>query len=114
MHIVIKFILEHRARKFKKGEKLLPWRQFFEDEGKGYFLKVNLKYPKALHRAHSDYPLAPENCLVDVNDLGSKQRSIINLNGLGKTATSTTKLMNNLSNREGYVLHSSTLDVYTR
>ena len=33
-------------------------------EGKGYFLEVDLEYPKELHESHNDYPLAPERLAV--------------------------------------------------
>jgi len=32
-----------------------------EDSNLGYFLKVDLEYPKELHNLHNDYPVAPEN-----------------------------------------------------
>lgn len=92
----------------------MGWREFFEDEGKGYFLKVDLQYPESIHKEHSDFPLAPENCVVDEADLTPKQKSIIRWNGLNKSATCSVKLMNNLGDRTAYVVHSSTLDVYTR
>ena len=28
----------------------------------GYFLEVDLEYPKELHELHNDFPLAPEKC----------------------------------------------------
>jgi hypothetical protein len=34
---------------------------------KGYFLEVDLEYPKHLHDEHNDYPLAPEH--VGINKL---------------------------------------------
>ena len=33
----------------------------------GYFLEVELKYPKELHELHNDYPLATENLAVSTN-----------------------------------------------
>ena len=32
----------------------------------GYFLEVDLEYSDKLHELHSDYPLGPENLLVQV------------------------------------------------
>ena len=37
----------------------------------GYFLKVDLEYPKELHELHNDFPLAPEKPTVS-NDMMSK------------------------------------------
>ena len=37
----------------------------------GYFLEVDLEYPKELHELHNDYPLAPEKLAV-INDMLSK------------------------------------------
>ena len=34
----------------------------------GYFLEVDLEYPKELHELHNDYPLAPEKLAVS-NDM---------------------------------------------
>ena len=37
----------------------------------GYILEVDIKYPKELHNTHSDYPLAPENKLIDKSMLSN-------------------------------------------
>ena len=35
----------------------------------GYFLEVDLEYPKKLHELHNDFPLAPEKLTVSNNML---------------------------------------------
>ena len=37
----------------------------------GYFLEVDLEYPKELHELHNDFPLAPEKLTVS-SDMLSK------------------------------------------
>ena len=37
----------------------------------GYFVKVDLEYPKELHELHNDFPLGPEKRTVS-NDMLSK------------------------------------------
>ena len=35
-----------------------------QDGKTGYFLEVDLDYPKYLHREHNSLPLAPENIVI--------------------------------------------------
>lgn len=56
-------------------------------KGKGYILEVDLEYPKELHDAHNDYPLAAENIMID----------------------KVSKLTPNLNNKEKYVIHYEAL-----
>ena len=35
-------------------------KNYDEDSNKGYFLKVDVEYPKNLHNLHSDLPFLPE------------------------------------------------------
>ena len=46
----------------------------------GYFLEVELEYPKELQDLHNDYPLAPEKLAV-INDMLSKyvKKLLINM-----------------------------------
>ena len=60
-----------------------------EDET-GYILQVDLEYPKELHNAHNDYPLAPENITINKID----------------------KLTPNLKNKTKYILHLKNLQLY--
>ena len=56
------------------------------------FLVVDLEYPKSLHDLHNDYPLAPEQIMVN----------------------KTSKLIPNLGNKKKYVLHYEALKQYLR
>ena len=56
----------------------------------GYILQVDLEYPKELHEAHNDYPLAPENITINKID----------------------KLTPNLNNKTKYILHLKNLQLY--
>ena len=42
----------------KFNEKFI--RSYNENSDKGYFLEVNVEYPKSLHKLHSDLPFLPE------------------------------------------------------
>ena len=56
----------------------------------GYILQVDLEYPKELHGAHNDYPLAPESLLIN----------------------KIYKLTPNLYNKTKYILHLKNLQLY--
>jgi len=56
----------------------------------GCILEVDLEYPKELHDAHYDYPLAPESVKV-----GTVHKLILNLN-----------------NKTKYVVHYENLKMY--
>ena len=55
-------------------------------------LEVDLEYPKSLHDLHNDYPLAPEQIMVN----------------------KTSKLIPNLGDKKNYVLHYEALKKYLR
>ena len=60
------------------------------EDDTGYILQVDLEYPKELHKAHNDYPLAPENITINKID----------------------KLTPNLYNKTKYILHLKNLQLY--
>ena len=60
------------------------------EDDTGYILQVDLEYPKELHKAHNDYPLAPEN--ITINEID--------------------KLTPNLYNKTKYILHLKSLQLY--
>lgn len=63
-----------------------------DDADTGYILEVDLEYPKELHDAHSDLPLAPER--------GAPPN------------TNEFKLLTTLNNKDKYVVHYRTLKLY--
>ena len=62
-------------------------KNYNEDNNKGYILEVNVKYPKRLHKLHSDLPFLPER--MEINKCK--------------------KLVCNLSNKKKYATHINTL-----
>ncbi|CAG8690225.1 360_t:CDS:2, partial [Gigaspora rosea] len=64
---------------------------------KGYILEVDLDYPYKLHKAHTSYPLAPENIEISKDEMSKYGQEIIN--DL-KHYTKTKKLVPNLNNKK--------------
>ena len=65
------------------------WREFSDQEGRGYIHEVDLEYPK-LHDSNNEYPLAPEG--IEINKVE--------------------KLIPNLNEKKKYVLHHKNLKQY--
>ena len=40
-------------------------KNYNENDNKGYILEVNVKYPKRLHKLHSDVPFLPERMEIN-------------------------------------------------
>jgi hypothetical protein len=70
-----------------------------EDSNKGLILEVDLEYPKQLHNLHNDYPLGPEK-------IKKIQKKFNISTGLVH------KLIPTLNNKEKYVIHYRTLQLY--
>ncbi|CAG8735720.1 543_t:CDS:2 [Dentiscutata erythropus] len=64
---------------------------------KGYILEVDLDYPYNLHKAHTSYPLAPENINISKEEMSKCGQEVIN--NL-KHYTKTKKLVPNLNNKK--------------
>ena len=77
----------------------------------GYFLKVDLDYPPALHRLHDTFPLAPEHLKVPFEQLTSFQQQYLLANDM-KHVTNHEKLIPNLYDKKEYVLHIKNLQQY--
>ncbi len=81
---------------------------------KGYFLEVDLEYPKELHDLHSDYPLAPEIINVTADLVSEFSKDIYKHYHEGKNVQDekTPKLILNLNNKYNYVVHIRNLQFY--
>ena len=81
-----------------------------DDADTGYFLEVDLEYPKELHDLHSDYPLAPEKMLISHEMLSPYQQQL--KEDLGYKPARVEKLVPNLWNKEKYIIHYRNLKFY--
>ena len=81
-----------------------------DDEQTGYILEVDLEYPKSLHDAHSDYPLAPESFCIDLDMLSPFTTAL--RERLNIKSKPTKKLTPNLRDKKHYVLHYRNLKFY--
>ena len=78
-----------------------------ENSSIGYFLEVDLEYPRELHDYHNDYPLAPGKLAIS-SDMLSKYCSGI-ANKYGIKSGGVKKLVPNLRNESKYVVHYKNL-----
>ncbi|CAG8852912.1 8146_t:CDS:2, partial [Gigaspora margarita] len=67
------------------------------DADKGYILEVDIDYPYKLYKAHTSYPLAPENIKISKKEMSKCEQEIIN--DL-RHYTKTKKLVPNLNNKK--------------
>ncbi|CAG8855538.1 38288_t:CDS:1, partial [Gigaspora margarita] len=82
-----------------------------DDAPKGYILEVDLEYPYKLHKAHSAYPLAPENIVIPKEEMSKYNQDLIK--DL-KHYTKTIKLVPNLNNKKNYIVHYRALQCYIK
>ena len=92
------------------GFKWLSGKVGKREKGKGWIRKVDLEYPKRLHKLHNDYPLAPEKLSVKEEWLSSYQTELLE----NKSMLNCSKLVPNLMNKEKYVVHYRNLQLYMR
>ena len=76
----------------------------------GYVFEVDLEYPNELHDLHNDYPLAPEPFDIQPDMLSAYQKAL--QEKLNLKATGCNKLVPNLYDKKGYVVHYHNLKLY--
>ena len=69
----------------------------------GYFLEVDLEYPKELHELHNDYPLAREKLAVSNDMLLTYCKNIADEYNI--KVSNVKKSIPNVGNKTKYVLH---------
>ena len=86
----------------------------YENNDVGYFLEVDLQYPKHLHDYRKDYPLAPELMSVNENMVSDVSKEIYKQyhNGKDVKDEKSFKLTLTLYDKEKYVIHIRHLKYY--
>jgi hypothetical protein len=84
--------------------------EYAENDRRGCFLMVDLEYPKHLHDAHNDYPLAPEKKKVTDDMLSPYATDLKAELGIGKDMCE--KLVPNLNDKKQYVVDVRNLKFY--
>jgi len=79
----------------------------------GYFLEVDLIYPKDLHDVHNDYPLAPEKRTINPDDWSEYMHTIADCLDMKKKSGGD-KLMATLHDKMNYIVHFKNLKLYLR
>lgn len=80
-----------------------------DDSEIGYVFEVDLSYPAELHDLHNDYPLAPENRIIDESELSPYQ-----LNLKGDRKINDKKLIVSLNDKSHYIVHYRNLKYYLK
>lgn len=89
--------------------RIIDWINIDPDSDCGFIVEVDLEYPADLHDLHADYPLAPEPMVVTEDMLSpycQQFKGSVCLNHQSK------KLIQNLSHKKNYVIHSNQLQLY--
>lgn len=83
-----------------------------EGEDIGLTLEVDLSYPRHLHDAHSDYPLAPESMEISDEEMALSKWSVNRMGVDGKKRMAGRKLCATLHDKRSYVVHWKALQFY--
>ena len=84
-----------------------------DDSCTGYIIECDFDYPIHLHNFHCDYPLAPSKNKISYSQLSSYAKRVCDKHKL-KSSVNTEKLMATLTNKNHYILHYRTLQLYVR
>ena len=76
----------------------------------GYFLEVDLDYPKKLHDSHKDSPMAPEK--IKIRKEWLSPYSLENANKFGIKTGDINKLLPNFASKKNYVVYYRNLKYY--
>ena len=101
------FVWVENVSKFENVEYILSLR---DDQQIGYFLEVDLSYPRELHEEHNQYPLAPEHRVVTEDMLSDFQIRLAK--SLNLKIGGSKKLLLTLLPKLRYKLHYRNLKQY--
>ncbi len=91
----------------------IDWLSIKEADPKGYILTVDLDYPREVHDLHNDYPLAPERMRVRDEWLSERLITIRAQYNIPR-GDGSSKLIPNLMDKKGYVIHYRNLQFYLK
>ena len=89
----------------------MEWRNVPDDGPFGFIVECDLDYPSSVHRAHNDYPLAPEKVEVTVEMVSEKQAELHRHYAFNRSSAHT-KLIPNLMPKKKYCCHYRNLKFY--
>ena len=90
----------------------IDWQVQTPEQATGFYLECDLEYPKEIHDAHNDYPLAPERLVIRQEALSDQQNQIVKCYNIPRSAMTQTKLIPNLMDKTLYTLHYQNLKFY--
>ena len=86
--------------------------QAYKDEDpRGWFVKVAIRYPARLHAKHDTFPLAPERIRIPFDELSQFSQDLVNDHDL-MSSVGKRKLIPNLKDKENYYCHIKNLQQY--
>lgn len=89
----------------------IDWNTIDTEDDYGYILEVDLEYPDNLHVKHDNFPLAPENILIDYNNLSPYAKTSL-LSCTNSTKYKDVKLSATFYPRKNYIVHFKNLKLY--